>query len=255
MAITVEGELPAGSAPRTSSWRSSTDRHRRRHRPRHRVPRLGDPRALDGGPHDDLQHVDRGRRAGGHGRARRHDVRLPRGRPYAPRATAGTRRSTTGARCATDDGAAFDTRGDDRRSGAPSVRERGARIRRSRSRSTTSSPTRLVRRRREARGGAARTRVHGARRPGRRSATSAVDTIFIGSCTNSRIEDLRVAAAVVAAARCAGLRALVVPGSVAVKAKAGARRARPGLHRGGIRVARSGLLDVPGDEPRQPRAR
>ncbi len=47
------------------------------------------------------------------------------------------------------------------------------------------------------------------------------DTIFIGSCTNSRIEDLRVAAEVVAGRRVAsGLRALVVPGSVAVKLQA-----------------------------------
>jgi 3-isopropylmalate/(R)-2-methylmalate dehydratase large subunit len=47
------------------------------------------------------------------------------------------------------------------------------------------------------------------------------DTVFIGSCTNSRIEDLRVAAGVVAGRRVAGgLRGLVVPGSVAVKLKA-----------------------------------
>ena len=47
------------------------------------------------------------------------------------------------------------------------------------------------------------------------------DTIFIGSCTNSRIEDLRVAAAIVDGRKVAeGLRALVVPGSVAVKLKA-----------------------------------
>jgi 3-isopropylmalate/(R)-2-methylmalate dehydratase large subunit len=47
------------------------------------------------------------------------------------------------------------------------------------------------------------------------------NTIFIGSCTNSRIEDLRVAAGVVAGRRVAeGLRALVVPGSVAVKLQA-----------------------------------
>jgi 3-isopropylmalate/(R)-2-methylmalate dehydratase large subunit len=47
------------------------------------------------------------------------------------------------------------------------------------------------------------------------------DAIFIGSCTNSRIEDLRLAADVVRGRRVAdGLRALVVPGSVAVKAQA-----------------------------------
>ena len=47
------------------------------------------------------------------------------------------------------------------------------------------------------------------------------DTVFIGSCTNSRIEDLRVAADVVRGRRVAdGMRALVVPGSVAVKMQA-----------------------------------
>jgi 3-isopropylmalate/(R)-2-methylmalate dehydratase large subunit len=47
------------------------------------------------------------------------------------------------------------------------------------------------------------------------------DTIFIGSCTNSRMEDLRVAAAVVGGRAVApGLRALVVPGSFAVKQQA-----------------------------------
>ena len=48
-----------------------------------------------------------------------------------------------------------------------------------------------------------------------------VDTVFIGSCTNSRIEDLRAAAAVAKGRRVAsGLRTLVVPGSWAVKAQA-----------------------------------
>jgi 3-isopropylmalate/(R)-2-methylmalate dehydratase large subunit len=47
------------------------------------------------------------------------------------------------------------------------------------------------------------------------------DTIFIGSCTNSRMEDLRVAAEVVGGRSvAAGLRALVVPGSFAVKQEA-----------------------------------
>jgi 3-isopropylmalate/(R)-2-methylmalate dehydratase large subunit len=47
------------------------------------------------------------------------------------------------------------------------------------------------------------------------------NTIFIGSCTNSRIEDLRRAAEVVSDRTVAdGLRALVVPGSVAVKLQA-----------------------------------
>src|SRR5439155_6674313 len=45
-----------------------------------------------------------------------------------------------------------------------------------------------------------------------------VDTVFIGSCTNARIEDLRAAASVVDGRQVrAGLRALVVPGSMRVK--------------------------------------
>jgi 3-isopropylmalate/(R)-2-methylmalate dehydratase large subunit len=48
-----------------------------------------------------------------------------------------------------------------------------------------------------------------------------VDTVFIGSCTNSRIEDLRIAAAVLGGHRIRpGLRALVVPGSRSVKQQA-----------------------------------
>jgi 3-isopropylmalate/(R)-2-methylmalate dehydratase large subunit len=48
-----------------------------------------------------------------------------------------------------------------------------------------------------------------------------VDTVFLGSCTNSRIEDLRAAAAVLKGRTVhAGLRALVVPGSHRVKAEA-----------------------------------
>jgi len=48
-----------------------------------------------------------------------------------------------------------------------------------------------------------------------------VDTVFIGSCTNSRMEDLRAAAAVVVGRRVHdGLRAMVVPGSMRVKAEA-----------------------------------
>ncbi len=47
------------------------------------------------------------------------------------------------------------------------------------------------------------------------------DTVFIGSCTNSRIEDLRLAASVIEGRQvAAGLRALVVPGSFAVKEQA-----------------------------------
>ncbi len=49
----------------------------------------------------------------------------------------------------------------------------------------------------------------------------AIDVVFIGSCTNSRIEDLRAAAAVAQGRKVApGVRALVVPGSGLIKLQA-----------------------------------
>jgi 3-isopropylmalate/(R)-2-methylmalate dehydratase large subunit len=49
----------------------------------------------------------------------------------------------------------------------------------------------------------------------------AVDTVFVGSCTNGRIEDLRAAAAVIEGRKVAdGVRMLVVPGSVRVALQA-----------------------------------
>jgi 3-isopropylmalate/(R)-2-methylmalate dehydratase large subunit len=48
-----------------------------------------------------------------------------------------------------------------------------------------------------------------------------IERVFVGSCTNSRIGDLRAAAQVVEGRRVAdGVRAMVVPGSVGVKAEA-----------------------------------
>jgi 3-isopropylmalate/(R)-2-methylmalate dehydratase large subunit len=48
-----------------------------------------------------------------------------------------------------------------------------------------------------------------------------VDAVFIGSCTNGRIEDLRVAASVLEGRTVKdGLRVLVVPGSAQVRAQA-----------------------------------
>jgi 3-isopropylmalate/(R)-2-methylmalate dehydratase large subunit len=49
----------------------------------------------------------------------------------------------------------------------------------------------------------------------------AVDTVFVGSCTNGRIEDLRVAAGIVRGRKVAdGTRMLVVPGSARVRLQA-----------------------------------
>jgi 3-isopropylmalate/(R)-2-methylmalate dehydratase large subunit len=57
--------------------------------------------------------------------------------------------------------------------------------------------------------------------PGTRIQDIAPDTVFIGSCTNSRIEDLRLAASVLAGRKIAThIRALAVPGSRRVKDQA-----------------------------------
>jgi 3-isopropylmalate/(R)-2-methylmalate dehydratase large subunit len=57
--------------------------------------------------------------------------------------------------------------------------------------------------------------------PGQPLAGLPIDVVFIGSCTNGRIEDMRAAAAVAAGRHVApGVRALVVPGSGLVKAQA-----------------------------------
>jgi len=56
--------------------------------------------------------------------------------------------------------------------------------------------------------------------PGQRIRDVAVDTVFIGSCTNSRIEDLRAAAKVLDGRRVTVPRVMVVPGSHAVKKQA-----------------------------------
>ena len=58
-------------------------------------------------------------------------------------------------------------------------------------------------------------------RPGERLLGKPVDVVFLGSCTNSRISDLRLAAGVLRGRRVApGVRMLVVPGSQQVKRQA-----------------------------------
>ena len=57
--------------------------------------------------------------------------------------------------------------------------------------------------------------------PGQKLAGTPIDVVFIGSCTNGRIEDMRAAAAIANGRHvAAGVRALVVPGSGLVKLQA-----------------------------------
>ena len=57
--------------------------------------------------------------------------------------------------------------------------------------------------------------------PGQKLTDIQIDTVFIGSCTNGRIEDLRAAAAIVKGKKIKdGMRAMVVPGSGLVRKQA-----------------------------------
>ena len=82
-----EDEVDADRSRRRARLRRDGEGHRPRHHRPHRdrgrqrlharVRGQCDPRPVDGRADDHLQHVDRGRRAGGHGGGRRHDHRLP----------------------------------------------------------------------------------------------------------------------------------------------------------------------------------
>ena len=177
------------------------------------------------------------------------------GRPHAPKGADWEAALDDWRTLPTDDGASFDTEVDARRRDAAALRELGhqpgavGHDRRHGPRPGCVDDPRSARPR-------PRALAYMDLEPGTPIRDIRPDTVFIGSCTNSRIEDLRVAADVVARppGRRRACAALVVPGSVAVKIQAEQEGLERGVRGGRVRVARRGLLDVPRDEPRHPAA-
>jgi 3-isopropylmalate/(R)-2-methylmalate dehydratase large subunit len=86
--------------------------------------------------------------------------------------------------------------------------------------------------------------------PGTPMTEVTLDRVFIGSCTNSRIEDLRIAAGVVAGRRVAdGVRAMVVPGSEQVRAQAERERLHETFRDAGFEWRASGCSMCLGMNP------
>ena len=259
MAVTVEGELADRAAPPRTSCSASSGRSARGGGVGSVIEYRGDAiRALsmEGRMTVCNMSIEGGARAGMIAPGRHH-VRLPGGPQAQPAGQGlGARPSTTGARLVTDDGAEFDHE----------IRIDAAALRPAVTWGTTPGAVGIDRRR-GARPGLARARRPRGRRPSGRSTYMdlkpgtairdiAVDAVFIGSCTNGRLEDLRAAADVVRGRKVhPGVRALVVPGSARVKARGRGRGPGQAVHRGRLRVAVGRLLDVPGHERRHPGAR
>ena len=218
MAITVDGELAAGVTAKDLVLHLIGVIRVRRHRASSSTAG-SDPRAVDGRPHDRVQHVHRGRRACGMVAPDDTTFDYLRGRPRAPKGADWDRAVAAMARTlVSDDGAVFDREVRiDARDIRPTI-------------TWGTHPGQVVRSRRRARpdgrqrGCRQRAPLHGL--GGRRQpvAGRAIDVVFVGSCTNSRGCPTCAGGGGAGGRRWhPGVRLLVVPGSAAVKREAEGR--------------------------------
>ena len=100
------------------------------------------------------------------------------------------------------------------------------------------------------RAAAERALAYMALEPGTPIADIGVDRVFIGSCTNARIEDLRLVAAIVDGRRVhPSVRAMVVPGSAAVRRQAEDEGLDGVFERAGLEWRRAGCSMCLGMNP------
>ena len=189
----------------------------RRHGLLHRVHGRSDPRLDDGRADDRLQHVDRGRRPGRPDRAGRHDVSTTCAAAPSPRRIS-RRPSTLADSCRPTRARSTIASVSTPPTSQPQVTwgTNPGQVTRVDGR----CPTRPISRTRRAKAAAQALEYMGLK-PGMPIDAIRLDRVFIGSCTNARIEDLRAAAAVVSGHSVAdGVNAMVVPGSGLVKHQA-----------------------------------
>ena len=245
MRITVDGKTAPGIGAKDIAL-SIIAAHRRRRRagPRGRICRQRDRGAVDGRPHDAVQHVDRGRRALRHGGAGRDHVRLSaRAGRLRRRARRSTAPSRTGRALPADRDAMFDREVTlDAAAIAPIVTWGTTPGRRAADR-RAACPIRRAKPMRHARKYVRDALDYMGIAPGTKLTDITIDRVFIGSCTNARIEDLRAAAAVLAG-RASKVPGLVSPGSSHGQAAGRRGRPRPHLPRRRARMGGLRLLDV-----------
>ena len=228
-----------------------------RHRLRHRVHRRGDPLALDGRAHDPVQHGDRGRRARRHGGGGREDAsNTCKGRPLAPKGAMWDKAAAYWRTLVSDPGAKFDKVVTLDAAGIQPQVTWGTNPQ-----MVTTIDGKVPDPAQEKdpvqREWMERALKYMDLKPNTPITEIRLDKVFIGACTNSRIEDLRAAAEVVKGKRVAAniKLAMVVPGSGLVKEQAEQEGLDKIFTAAGFEWRAAGLLDVPGHERRPALAR